>query len=337
MDEFERQMIPCLWIFQILGLQQFEIGGISKNKSGNGKTWKLWVHKIILFILVSIYTSFGALGKINSEDEKSIGSLIIVLLSLVGNVIYLGQAFLYIFWSFFNAKEQFNVFADLHSIFLKFKTQLNETLNYSKFKITFGVICIVAALIHVSELLLFLYTAGDLSFNNGNGFLIGTVIVMAFFVYFLNHFSGVLFVFYVEFLNFHVKALEKKISALVRSPGSPQFFYTFFNIHDTSSNNKLNERISFGHYLILLKSTYLSLWKIQKMMDKSIGPVISMFIFQLSYVLVSAGYQVFIAFISSDKKINVGFNYIIWVSAFSQLIFIVYVAEKPGDEVTENI
>lgn len=322
-SNFESELKSCLIVFQLLGLHLFSIKGISKlrNNHQRGLTWVFFVYFVILMtFIVAVSVIAIEVGDPGNQTNQSIGSLIVILLDGVSSVLFYGQSAMFLLFSLMSANDQYKVFLNLNSINEEFYFRVNTKLDYSKFKRSFHVKNFAFIAIHTVGVIL-------LAFSVSESYIRWICEASAFVV---NRYILFLFIFYTELIYFNLKNLEnclkKSIDCHVSRNGSVFPVRTVLRPCDSENFNK---------QLTSMKIIHLSLHKTIKIVNKSFGKQISVYLLQQMFTLMSAGYRLFVGLVSIKIHVNNTQNLLEIIFCLAVLYITVRSSQKPARVVSQ--
>lgn len=321
---FERELKPCLYVFQFLGLQQFSISGLSKGIKTSGRSCVYtfcFIAQLVFF--VGFFLVYNYYFPFRIKPRSSVGTTISILLDFVAVLLFFVETICLLISACVTTNSQYRVFLSFFDILNEFSEKMEVIVDYRKFKKTFRKLCFVFIFMYLLEFIVIFYNDGDIEYQIWF-FIVQAVAAL---VSMTNNLVGLLHIFYTELLNFHFKILRE---TLMRSIDTKDQLKTIYN---AKVPIKLIEtRNDFYKFLSNVKHTHLSLWKTCKQIDECIGKTVSIFLFQLAFSLLNHGYRCFMELVS-DANINFYYSIAVISFAFVSLILVVRSSEKPGNEV----
>lgn len=308
-SDFESELKKCLILFQVLGLQQFSISGISKDTKNSGKSWKIFA-QLVLVVLLEV--SFVVLACI-AAPWKIFGAArtgVHVVLYQARRFSYFAEGFFFLVLAFVNANGQFKVLQSFHQIMKEFKEKLEVTIDYSKFRKAFmwRILFVGSFTVTTQVVALFYYlNNSEKNFWNilGAGFRFLELFNASIHVY-----PGLVFVFYVDIFNLHLRTLRKSLENTLQKLDAER------NLILVKSAGELQQ-------LSTIKSIHLLLCETHKQINDSVGTTVAFFLLHAILILILHGYSCFLALISHDFD-----NFDFWIrinAAVFHVIFLVVI------------
>lgn len=314
----EENLLPCLYIFQFLGLMSFSI----KNLKGKWSDWKFSLYFLVILCLVttqSVASCYRAKDLISSDLSFNV---------IVNNVMELGvpivgfvTGFCELLLLFISTGTQKKIFRNIFKIAQQFEFNLKHKIDYRVFRRSF----LIKNYVIISEFLL-IYGAGiviNLIMNPDHINYYGSIIPLLIFIS-----VGCLLSFYAEITDFNLKNLDSVVESLsikkLDSKWDDLIKYKYASRHNEEMLKRISE----------IKYQYLMIWETVQLINKCMGKPILIYVLLDVVILTFCGYYAFLGILSKEAQSGALGYLIVDAMLLLPIISVVHSCQKVIDSVS---
>jgi hypothetical protein len=290
--ELERQLKPCLYIFQLFGLNFFNINDLFKtfdpNKSRKIPSvgYTLYFLILLTFVVGQNFMGFWEMQFGSQAEKLSVKTLIKIVMEMGIVSLFFFTAVVMIILSFATTHLQKSVFYNMLIIAERFELRLGRQISFKKLKITFLMKITLFIILYIGFLTIF----NTMKIYDAYG--IDKYLAWVGFTIIRITFTGKLFTLYADLIHHFLMNIESCINEAIVDKNLTKITSAFLNYHD------FYERIS------AMKSIYGLIWDTTNLINRCMGKIL-LFLLTLGVVSVTAaGYKIFLIIVSNDPALD---------------------------------
>lgn len=292
----ERELKPCLYVFQLFGLHLFTIENLFVElNSKYFRKWptkQYWINFIVIMIVILADNIFMAFSFQKRETEEMLQKNV----SLIGAANVLEFSTTFGTWAaifgtvmFANLSSLYctglhkRIFLDLGTIANQLKIFTNQCINYRTFKfyfikkLTFHLVfylCVVVSMKYFEH------------FHNKKSIEFSMNMIRGAWTVILLSFIAFLFSFYCDLIRFNLNFCLKILKSFLMDHKA-----LHSNVHLVGENSK---KCQLYFKVLGIKNAYSSIWKCSELINEIMGKIILVYCMMIIMSLTFTGYQTFL-------------------------------------------
>lgn len=290
LNDFGRELKPCLYIFQIFGLQFFSLNELSSDEGVSWRTrWKKAIYFVLYlsYLIVQNLMSIKDVHKLNCDE--SVNCIIIHVVEYGTLLAFFAAEIITVILSYMSTEHHKKIFVNLSESHRLFTGQLYRKLKYRSFKLkvlpklsVFGILFFVAVYLIKQD------RQEHLQIEVSNFNITATLTVA---------FAGLQFVFYAELINFYLEHLEGSIRNLQKK----------IEIYNLSKRISIKLRSSVGceeevlRKMLVVRKIYGIIWYTTYLVNLCLGKILLMLLTLTVIGCTAFGYKIFLVVVSGQK------------------------------------
>lgn len=298
--ELERQLKPCLYIFQIFGLHFFNINNLSQKFDPNKSRKMPSIGYIIYFLLLLAFfvaqnfMGFWEMHFGDHEDRSSVKTLIASFIEMGTVLMFFLTAVVMIVLSFATTHIQKSVFYNLLVISEQFELRLGKKLSFKRFK----VINLIKSVFFVIMYLVSLTIINRMRSNSTRG--IDKYLTWVGFTIVRIAFTGKLFTLYADLVHCFLRNIESAVNELIvdKIIAVPQPHSSSKNLIKVKSTCVNYQE--FYHRILAMKSIYGLIWDTTNLINQCMGKILLFLLILVVVSVTAAGYKLFLVIVSNE-------------------------------------